>query len=47
MSEKANFFYKQINNQRKDLSVEFTNALLGDITPPILPKSRIDQKQSS
>ncbi|MBP6989847.1 hypothetical protein KBB48_03695 [Candidatus Shapirobacteria bacterium] len=46
MSEK--FFYREINknNQTKrlDLQGAFTNALLGDVTPPTLPTPRKIEK---
>lgn len=31
MTEKPNFFYKEIKKQRIDLQKDFTKALLGDV----------------
>jgi len=47
MSEK--FFYREnpVNSQRINLKGDYIKALLGDVTPPVLPELRNTKKQSS
>lgn len=40
MTERPNFFYKETQGKRLDLRDDFTNALLGDVSPSLLPQTR-------
>lgn len=46
MSEKASFFYREINGRVNILKDEFTRVVPDTNNSPTLPKSRTNQKQS-